>query len=248
MGKLAEDLSGKSFHDLFVERRVPPKEGSRFGIHVRWLCRCICGNHATVLGTCLRRGVVRSCGCLIKRLAKEKRKKMVGEKFSRLTLIKFESIGSRVRWHCRCACGKKSFVWENNLVRGLTRSCGCLAYESRKKGHCKYKRGDKVVDGAGYVRVKMPDHPNSFSDGYVLEHVLVMSENIGRPLRKGESVHHKNGIRNENSIKNLELWNIGHPAGQRVRDKVRWCVGFLRRHRPDLLSFGLLSIWLTNLP
>jgi hypothetical protein len=40
-----------------------------------------------------------------------------------------------------------------------------------------------------------PGHPNAKRDGYIFEHVLVMSLMIGRGLRPGESVHHKNCIR-----------------------------------------------------
>lgn len=55
-----------------------------------------------------------------------------------------------------------------------------------------------------------------------LEHRMVMEQLIGRPLRPEESVHHRNGVRDDNRAKNLELWSKSHPAGQRVEDKVTW--------------------------
>lgn len=74
----------------------------------------------------------------------------------------------------------------------------------------------------GYVWLSgMQGHPNA-PHGKMGEHVFLMSEHIGRPLIKGETVHHKNGVRDDNRLSNLELWSKAQPAGQRVVDKLTY--------------------------
>lgn len=66
-------------------------------------------------------------------------------------------------------------------------------------------KGGRIKDKFGYVLIWMPNHPNAKLAGYIHEHRLIMSEFLGRPLMQEESVHHKNGIKDDNRIENLEL-------------------------------------------
>jgi hypothetical protein len=58
----------------------------------------------------------------------------------------------------------------------------------------------------------------------VLEHRAVMMEMIGRPLVRGETVHHKNGLKRDNRPANLELWFTPQPGGQRIHDLIAYVV------------------------
>ena len=56
------------------------------------------------------------------------------------------------------------------------------------------------VDPKGYVYIKCPaeNHPNAKSKkGWIAEHNWVMTQMLGRPLRPGETVHHRNLIKAE---------------------------------------------------
>lgn len=94
----------------------------------------------------------------------------------------------------------------------------------------KYKapNGSGHRDPHGYIYINKVNHPNAQKRGRIYAHTFIMSQHLGRSLYKNESVHHKNGIRNDNRIENLELWHKGQPAGQRVEDKIKWCKEFLK--------------------
>lgn len=97
-----------------------------------------------------------------------------------------------------------------------------------------YKEG-RSVNGDGYVFLSgYRGHPNADRRGNLGEHVKVMSEHLGRPLIKGENVHHKNGVRSDNRLENLELWTVSQPKGQRVADKVKYAREILALYGEDV--------------
>jgi len=66
-------------------------------------------------------------------------------------------------------------------------------------------KGGKYKNHDGYIYCHASNHPNKTKMGYVREHRLVIERIIGRYLKKGEIVHHKNGIVSDNSPENLVL-------------------------------------------
>jgi len=75
-------------------------------------------------------------------------------------------------------------------------------------------QGGKGQSVSGYITVRL--YPDDFfypmADKrwhYIFEHRLVMAKALGRCLQTWELVHHKNGIKTDNRIENLELTTNG---------------------------------------
>lgn len=122
-----------------------------------------------------------------------------------------------------CAHHNK-ILWERKR-RGLSLNLDFKYMKSQGEGH---------INKDGYKLITVKGHPNSYrqkngkSQGVIPEHVYVMSQHLDRPLKKGETVHHKNGVRDDNRIENLELWHRKkHPSGQKVEDKISFYKEFL---------------------
>lgn len=135
------DIIGKKFARLVVLEI--------FGKTKQWvptfLCLCDCGNLTEVIGSHLKNGNTKSCGCLlgfvstkmnIKRGLKFAKDK-IGKKYGRLTVIKRTKKnpnGSNYFYLCRCDCGNLTEISSkhlNNKKEG-TKSCGCFLVDSAR--------------------------------------------------------------------------------------------------------------------
>jgi HNH endonuclease len=64
----------------------------------------------------------------------------------------------------------------------------------------------------GYMRIKV-------GGKLVLEHRYLVEQEIGRKLDKSEVVHHKNEIRDDNRLENLEILSVSDHAKKHAKDK-----------------------------
>lgn len=89
-----------------------------------------------------------------------------------------------------------------------------------------------VDEKSGYVWLRV----SRGRRGLRHEHRVVLEQALGRSLLRTEEVHHRNGVRDDNRLENLELWVHSQPAGQRVDDVIAHAVEMLDRYAPHMLS------------
>lgn len=249
------DLTGKRFGRLLVVSKQAKRQ-EIVSRECEWLCICDCGMSVIARSVSLRYGKKKSCGCLQResrhtRIRKKgidnplfgvESKKLIdltGLRFGRLFVIEKRQHPkySTAYWWCECDCGAEKLISSSTLRSGNGKSCGCLNKELRieawrQNGSKASKwKGGRFTSKNGYVSLYTGP-----GQSRIPEHRLVMEEHIGRPLLKKETVHHKNGVRNDNRIENLELWSKSHPSGQRVEDKVAWAVELLKLYNPEVLK------------
>ena len=126
-------------------------------------------------------------------------------------------------------------------VKGEHEGCKVEGCEGKHNslGYCKKhyvrfkKHGDpgqaenlKAAKGSGFL-TKGGYRKITVDGKNIFQHRHVMQLHLVRELFEGENVHHINGVRDDNRLENLELWNTSQPAGQRVEDKIKFYIEFL---------------------
>ena len=105
--------------------------------------------------------------------------------------------------------------------RATVLGCDIMNVPDGRGGHNNHVRGTNhprwnsgaLLNEEGYKLVRVgTTHPWADPNGYVYEHDLIMCSAIGRPLRVGEIVHHRNKDRLDNRLGNLELLTAAEHA------------------------------------
>jgi hypothetical protein len=128
--------------------------------------------------------------------------------------------------HLRCpGCRAKSVCACGGVKQVKSATCGsCRTVGESFNGNWK---GGRTMHKAGYLMIRVPGHPRAGRSPYIFEHILVAESMLCRFLVPGETVHHLNGVRDDNRPENLELWTRPQPSGIRVSDAIQWAHAIL---------------------
>ena len=140
-------------------------------------------------------------------------------------------------------CGRTFTTYPSRIARGEDKCCShsCANRIRGRAGSSNPNwKGGRFKHSDGYIAVGVGNSQ------YRLEHDVVIEGAIGRPLRKDENVHHKNGVRDDNRLGNLELCTISehireyHPSLRQpecwVTTRCLFCDREFERRRPQSVA------------
>ena len=160
-------------------------------------------------------------------------------------------IGEKIIVTCS-NCGNQRTIVCRSISKPYTKLCKSCATTishknnprvGREENHYNWKGGINV-DRNGYV-LEYVNKNNPFYQmaantngkrygGYILQHRLVMAKHLGRCLKSWEIVHHINGNKQDNHIKNLQIT-------ERIKHKVTYQDGYRKGYKQAMLDNN--KIW-----
>jgi len=149
---------------------------------------------------------------------------LIGKKFNKLTIIGFSRIGNHCYLNVICDCGNKTKTYLSSLVKGKTKSCGCLIKEISRKRMTTHNLHGTPIYSSWHNMIQRCTNVNSQSYSYyggrgitVCDKWLTFEgfyEDMGdRPLNK--SLDRKNN--NGNYCKDNCKWSTREEQMNNVR-------------------------------
>ena len=147
----------------------------------------------------------------------------------------------------RAKYAQYKYLWKNNnrcndcgkLISDKAKrchSCGAIYLNKHHRGtNSPNWKGGKCYDSDGYIRVLNRSHPRAEKSGYVYQHILAWEEFNKMPLPENYIIHHLNGRKDDNRIRNLQaLPRKGHHSAlvqQALQKRIRELEAQLAQHK-----------------
>lgn len=153
------------------------------------------------------------------------------------------------KWQVHCVqCGKPMPIQRRpgGTINRQKKLCSTACRSQFRQEHA-----PKLFDGGirtrhlkrGYVWLSIPAYlSRTGKKTYMLQHRYVMEQHLGRAMLKQETIHHINGVRDDNRIENLELFSTHHGEGSRVTDKVAHAIEVLRLYPDFAKAQGVMLV------
>lgn len=215
MGKFIDE-TGNRYGSRVVLKRV-----GHYRTNITWLVRCDCGREDTVTrGSLKLSGKCLSCW-RIGRYPDE-----TGNRYGSRVVLEYAATNrhGNTMLRVRCDCGRENTVTRVELIGGRASKCFSCAKVTIPKGIGGFRW--RIETPRGYVMAQNTRHLLANTSGSLLQHWYVYGEHIGvgraRKLKDMKcTLHHINGVRDDNRIENLELRLPGqHPQGWTIEAMV----------------------------
>lgn len=142
-------------------------------------------------------------------------KDIMGKKFGKLTVIERTNKKDKKGNYfvkCRCDCGNFSEVLRNNLLRGNTKSCGCIVRSPNE-----FEIKDKYV----IIKIKDKEAFVDIEDYEKIKHLRFHLSNKGYAINNFVGMMHRFII--GKIPKNMQIDHINHNKLDNRRENLRIC-------------------------
>ena len=114
-----------------------------------------------------------------------------------------------------CERCNEDFIASHSTLIYCSSSCSSLGNQATKGRTFNRPHQETIKHNSGYI-LRWIDKKK-----YMLEHRYIMEQQLGRPLKTHEHIHHINGNRSDNRVENLVLLTKSHHNSIHKREEVK---------------------------
>jgi hypothetical protein len=121
---------------------------------------------------------------------------------------------------CQCGCGEEipvfTYYGDRKFKHGHNSRNGNRASENNGQWN-----GGRTINDHGYVEIRRVGHRRAHKPGYYVgEHIMVMERHLNACLCDWTIIHHKNEIKTDNRIENLQMMTAEEHTAYHVKIRI----------------------------